>query len=192
MNKAVFIDRDGTLIKDVPYNANPALIEFLPDAIETLSALKKNKFLLILISNQSGVARGFFSVEQLEKMHDVIQQTLSNFNVKLDAIYYCPHHPEGKIKEYTIECECRKPKPGLIFKAAAAYNIDLNNSWMVGDILNDVEAGNAAGCKTILLDNGNETEWILNEKREPAFTVESWLMIAQTIVSNEKVILNNG
>lgn len=192
MNKAVFIDRDGTLIKDVPYNANPALIEFLPDAIETLSALKKNKFLLILISNQSGVARGFFSVEQLEKMHDVIQQTLSNFNVKLDAIYYCPHHPEGKIKEYTIECECSKPKPGLIFKAAAAYNIDLNNSWMVGDILNDVEAGNAAGCKTILLDNGNETEWILNEKREPAFTVESWLMIAQTIVSNEKVILNNG
>ncbi|HVX28751.1 MAG TPA: HAD family hydrolase [Parafilimonas sp.] len=192
MNKAVFIDRDGTLIKNVPYNANPALIEFLPDAIETLSVLKKNKFLLILISNQSGVARGFFSVEQLEEMHDVIQQTLSNFNVKLNAIYYCPHHPEGKIKEYAIECKCRKPKPGLILKAATKYNIDLNNSWMVGDILNDVEAGNAAGCKTILLDNGNETEWIVNEKREPAFTVESWRMIAQTIVSNEKVILKDG
>lgn len=192
MNKAVFIDRDGTLIRDVPYNANPALIEFLPDAIETLSVLKKNKFLLILISNQSGVARGFFSVEQLEEMHDVIQQTLSNFNVKLNAIYYCPHHPEGKIKEYAIECKCRKPKPGLILKAATKYNIDLNNSWMVGDILNDVEAGNAAGCKTILLDNGNETEWIVNEKREPAFTVESWRMIAQTIVSNEKVILKDG
>jgi D-glycero-D-manno-heptose 1,7-bisphosphate phosphatase len=192
MNKAVFIDRDGTLIKDVPYNANPVLIEFLPGAIEALTALKKNKFLLILISNQSGIARGFFTIEQLNQMHEVMQQTLRNFNVQLDDIYYCPHHPEGKIKEYATQCECRKPKPGLILQAAKKYNIDLNNSWMVGDILNDVEAGNAAGCKTILLDNGNETEWILNEKREPAFTVKNWRMIAQTIVSNEKVILNDG
>ncbi|MBV9962823.1 MAG: HAD family hydrolase [Parafilimonas sp.] len=184
MKKAVFIDRDGTLIKDVPYNAKPALIEFMPNAIKSLAALKKNKFLLILISNQSGIARGFFTVEQLNSMHEVIQQTLSDFNVMLDEIYYCPHHPEGKIEEFTIECECRKPKPGLILEAAKKNNIDLNNSWMVGDILNDVEAGNAAGCKTILLNNGNETEWIINEKRTPAFTVENWIMIAQTIVSN--------
>jgi D,D-heptose 1,7-bisphosphate phosphatase len=192
MNKAVFIDRDGTLIKDVPYNADAALIEFLPHAIEALGALKRNNFLLILISNQSGIARGFFTVDELKEMHWVIQQTLLNFNVWLDAIYYCPHHPDGQIKEYGIECECRKPKPGLILKAANEHNIDLSNSWMAGDILNDVEAGNIAGCKTILLDNGNETEWIINEKRMPAFTVKNWKAIATTILSNEEVVLNDG
>jgi len=192
MNKAVFIDRDGTLIKDIPYNTNTSLIEFLPYAIEALGRLKRNNFLLILISNQSGIAKGFFTIDALKKMHKVIQQTLANFNVQLDAIYFCPHHPEGKIEEYNIECDCRKPKPGLILRAADEHNIDVGNSWMTGDILNDVEAGNAAGCKTILLDNGNETEWILNEKRTPAFTVTNWNMIAQTILSNEKVILNDG
>jgi len=156
MNKAVFIDRDGTLIKDVPYNANTALIQFLPNAIESLTALKENNFLLILISNQSGIAKGLFTIDELEEMHQAIQKTLLNFNVWLDEIYYCPHHPEGKIKQYSIECDCRKPKPGLILQAAKEYDIDLSGSWMIGDILNDVEAGNTAGCKTILLDNGNE------------------------------------
>jgi len=192
MNKGVFIDRDGTLIKDVPYNANTALIQFLPNAIEALTALKEKNFLLILISNQSGIARGFFTVEQLSQMHEVIQQTLRNFNVRLDDIYYCPHHPEGKIKKYIVECNCRKPKPGMILQAAKEHNIDLSISWMIGDILNDVEAGNAAGCKTILLDNGNETEWILNEIRTPFFTVNNWKKIATTILSTEKAILNDG
>jgi D,D-heptose 1,7-bisphosphate phosphatase len=192
MNKAVFIDRDGTLIKNIPYNANPALIEFEAAAIETLRALKKNNFLLILISNQSGIARGFFTADELEEMHRALQHVLLQFNVQLDAVYYCPHHPEGKIKIYSTDCNCRKPKPGLILQAAKEHDIDVSNSWMVGDILNDVEAGNTAGCKTILLDNGNETEWMLNEKREPAFTVKNWKEIATTILANGKVILNDG
>jgi D-glycero-D-manno-heptose 1,7-bisphosphate phosphatase len=192
MNKAVFIDRDGTLIKDIPYNADTSLIEFLPNAIEALARLKRNNFLLIIISNQSGIAKGIFTIDALKEMHKVVRQTLSNFNVQLDGIYFCPHHPDGKIKEYSIECDCRKPMPGLILKAADEHNIDVGNSWMVGDILNDVEAGNAAGCRTIFLHNGNETEWIINEKRTPAFVVTNWNMIAQTILSNEKVILNDG
>ena len=192
MNKAVFIDRDGTLIKDIPYNAEPAFIQFLPQAIETLVKLKKNNFLLILVSNQSGVARGFFTIDDVEKMHGAIQQQLSQHNIQFDAMYYCPHHPDGKIQKYKIECDCRKPKPGLILQATSEHGIDLSNSWMIGDILNDVEAGNAAGCKTILLDNGNETEWILNEIRTPAFTVNNWKKIATTILSNEKVILSDG
>lgn len=192
MNKAVFIDRDGTLIKDVPYNANTALIEFLPDVIEALSALKKNNFLLIVVSNQSGIAKGFFTVDEHKEMNKSLRQILMYYEVELDAIYYCPHHPEGKIDKYTIECDCRKPKPGLILKAVKEHNIDLSNSWMVGDILDDVEAGNIAACKTILLDNGNETEWIMNEQRTPAFTAKNWNAITQTILSNEKVILNDG
>ena len=192
MNKAVFIDRDGTLIEDIPYNAEPAFIEFLPHSIEALAMLKKNNFLLILVSNQSGVARGFFTINDVEKMHEAIQQQLSQYNIQFDAIYYCPHHPEGKIWHYKIDCECRKPKPGMILQAASEHNIDLSNSWMAGDILNDVEAGNAAGCKTILLDNGNETEWVLNEIRTPAFTVKNWKAIARTILSNQKVVLNDG
>lgn len=187
MNKAVFIDRDGTLIKDVPYNANPALIEFLPGAVEALIALKKNNFWVILISNQPGIASGFFTMDELKEMNKALRQILLYYDVALDGVYYCPHHPEGKIEKYSIECDCRKPKPGLILKAAAEHNIDLSNSWMIGDILNDVEAGNLAGCKTILLDNGNETEWIINEKRTSAFTVKNWKMIAQTILSNEKI-----
>src|SRR3954471_2131790 len=111
MNKAVFIDRDGTLIKDIPYNTDPSLIVFEDNAIETLAALKKNNFLLILISNQSGIAKGFFTIDALKEMHKAIQQTLLNFNVRLDDIYFCPHHPEGKIKAYSIECDCRKPRP---------------------------------------------------------------------------------
>ncbi len=192
MNKAVFIDRDGTLIKDIPYNVEPAFIEFLPHAIETLVQLKRNNFLLILISNQSGVARGFFTLNDVEKMHQTIQQKLWKHDVQLDAMYYCPHYPYGKIAEYSFDCSCRKPKPGLIFQAANSHNIDLSNSWMIGDILNDVEAGNAAGCKTILLNNGNETEWLLNEIRTPAFTVKSWKTITTTVLANKKVILNDG
>ena len=92
-------------------------------------------------------------------------------------MYYCPHYPDGKIQKYKIECDCRKPKPGLILQAAREHDIDLSNSWMIGDILNDVEAGNRAGCKTILLDNGNETEWIWNEIRTPAFIVNNWKKI---------------
>ena len=191
MNKAVFIDRDGTLIKDIPYNTNPALIEFNAYAIETLALLKQKNFLLILISNQSGIAHEFFTINELEKMHQSIQQKLSKHKAGLDRIYYCPHHPEGKIKAVSFECNCRKPKPGLILQAAKEFDIDLNNSWMIGDILNDVEAGNTAGCKTILLDNGNETEWILKEKRMPLFTARNWKEIKSAVLHN-KVVLTDG
>lgn len=192
MNKAVFIDRDGTLIKDVPYNANTALIQFLPGAIEALALFKKYNFLLIIITNQSGIAHGYFTIDELEEMNNAVQQILKYYDIQLNGIYYCPHHPHGKIEGYNIECDCRKPKPGLILKAAKEHKIDLSNSWMIGDILNDIEAGNTAGCKTILLDNGNETEWILNKKRKPSFTAKEWQAIATTIVANSKVVLNDG
>jgi D-glycero-D-manno-heptose 1,7-bisphosphate phosphatase len=185
MRKAVFIDRDGTLIKDVPYNANPDLISLEYYAVEMLQRLKRKDYLLILVSNQSGIARGYFSEEDLYRMHQALQRKLLPYNVQLDAVYYCPHLPDGIKKEYAIECDCRKPKPGLIYKAAKRFHINLSDSWMIGDILNDVEAGNIAGCKTIFINNGNETEWLINEQRVPYCEAENLKQAAEIILKHE-------
>jgi histidinol-phosphate phosphatase family protein len=166
MNKAIFLDKDGTLVPDVPYNVNPKLVSIEKNSLEGLQLIKDSGFKLIVISNQSGIARGYFDIEKLRGVEDKIQQLLRVHNLKVDGFYYCPHDTND-------DCDCRKPNPGLILKAAQDFNIDLAQSWMIGDILNDVEAGNRAGCKTILIDNGNETEWILNENREPFFKASS-------------------
>ena len=184
MNKAVFIDKDGTLIVDVPYNINPHLIQFTEGAVQALRELKEKGYLLILISNQSGVARGFFEEAHLEKLKAALQERLRPSGAALDGIFFCPHHPQGTVPAYAIECCCRKPEPGMIFQAVATHNIDLTTSWMIGDILHDIEAGNRAGCKTILIDNGNETEWTLNERRNPTAIVKS-LPQAAALISLE-------
>lgn len=181
MNKAVFIDKDGTLIKDVPYNVDPLLITLQPYAEEALSYLQLKGFKLIVISNQSGVARGYFKVEDLDVVSETIRLLLKKSGVYIDAFYYCPHFKDGTIEEYTKDCDCRKPKPGLILQAAKEYNINLSQSWMIGDILNDVEAGRSAGCKTILIDNGNETEWSMHEKRKPHYIVKDLLQASLVI-----------
>jgi len=167
MNKAIFIDKDGTLIDDVPYNVDPALIRLQKGAIEGLIKLKSEGYLLIIISNQSGVAHGYFTEDDLEGVKRRLHEMLEIHGVEFDGFYYCPHHPNGKIEQYAVTCGCRKPKPGLIFQAADHFNVELATSWMIGDILNDVEAGNKAGCRTILINNGHETEWIMNDHRKP-------------------------
>lgn len=183
MNKAVFIDKDGTLIENVPYNADPDKIILTKGASEALKLLKQYNFKLIIISNQPGVALGYFKEKELNAVNKKIQLLLKDAKVQLDDFYYCPHLPEGNIFPYNNHCNCRKPLPGLILKAAEEHQVDLQNSWMIGDILNDVEAGNAAGCKSILIDNGNETEWILNEKRIPDFIVKEFSDAASAILS---------
>jgi len=181
--RAVFIDKDGTLIKNIPYNADPLLISFEKNVIEGLQLLDKHNFKKIIISNQPGVAYGYYKEEALEDVNMQIQKMLAAYNISIDAFYYCPHHPEGKVEAYAITCNCRKPLPGLIYKAAQDLNVDLTSSWMVGDILNDIEAGNKAGCSTILINNGGETEWIMNEHRKPNYTVEDFLQAANIICS---------
>lgn len=185
MQKAVFIDRDGTLIKDIPYNSNPELIKFEEYAIEFLQQLKEKNFLLIVVSNQDGVAHGYFTEEDVYKMHEAIRRMLSPSFVQIDAFYYCPHLLHGEIKAYALDCDCRKPKPGMIHKAAKAFNIDLDQSWMIGDILNDIEAGNTAGCKTIFINNGNETEWVLKQERTPGYEVNNLQQAAEIILKYE-------
>ena len=167
-NRAVFLDKDGTLIEDVPYNVNPDLIQLTAGAEIGLRSLTSAGYKLIIISNQSGVARGYFPELALQAVEAKLRHLLAKFGVTLTGFYYCPHHPQGK-SPYNIECLCRKPEPGLIVRAAQECKIDLSSSWFVGDILNDVEAGYRAGCQTVLIDNGNETEWVISPQRIPDY-----------------------
>jgi D-glycero-D-manno-heptose 1,7-bisphosphate phosphatase len=185
MAKAIFLDKDGTLIPDIPYNVNPDLITIVPDAIEGLKQLSAEGYLLIIISNQAGVARGYFTEDKLPAVEQRIKQLLEKQGVKLSAFYYCPHHPEGTVSRYTDDCYCRKPQPGMLLKAARDHNIDLPSSWMIGDILNDVEAGNRAGSKTVLINNGNETEWIAGTLRSPTYISNSINQAAEDILSTQ-------
>jgi D-glycero-D-manno-heptose 1,7-bisphosphate phosphatase len=167
MNKAIFLDKDGTLIADIPYNVDPEKITLQNEVVSGLKKLQDDGFKFIIISNQSGIARGYFTEDKLRVVADKMQELFSVNNLKLDGFYYCPHHPEGTVFGYALECDCRKPAPGLLLSAAADHQISLQDSWMIGDILNDAEAGNRAGCKTVLIDNGNETEWVEGPCRKP-------------------------
>jgi D-glycero-D-manno-heptose 1,7-bisphosphate phosphatase len=164
---AVFLDKDGTLLDNVPYSVEPSLVRLSPGALEGLRLLADAGYRLHVISNQSGLARGFFDEGALMLVRERIQTLLAEAGLRLDGFYYCPHLPEGRVSRYSLVCSCRKPRPGLILRAAAENGLDLERSWLVGDILDDVEAGRSAGCRTVLLDNGNETEWQLSPPRLP-------------------------
>jgi D,D-heptose 1,7-bisphosphate phosphatase len=185
MNKAIFLDKDGTLIEDISYNTDPDKIRLSPGVAEGLKLLQQKGYLLIIVTNQSGIARGYFSEEQFEKAIERLQELLADKGVIIDDIYHCPHHPEGVVPKFQVNCTCRKPYPGLLYQAQQEHTIDLSQSWMIGDILNDVEAGNSAGCKTILLDSGNETEWILDPKRLPYKIAADFMEAVQTIMEEE-------
>jgi D-glycero-D-manno-heptose 1,7-bisphosphate phosphatase len=165
--KAIFFDKDGTLIKDVPYNVDPAKVTYEPYAFESLRLLQQEGYTLIMVSNQSGIARGIFTEDKLAGLKHWLDQDFRRAGVTFEAFYFCPHHPCGIVDKYAIECNCRKPAPGMLLKAAGDLNVDLTRSWMIGDILNDIEAGNRAGCRSILINNGNETEWVGAPNRTP-------------------------
>ncbi len=180
---AAFLDKDGTLIEDVPYNVDPDQIRLAPGVGEGLAQLRAARFWLIVVSNQSGVARGLFSESALGGVEDRISELLAGFGVDLDGFYYCPHHPEGVEPRYAMTCECRKPAPGLILKAAREHAVDLDRSWFIGDILNDVEAAHRAGCRAALINNGNETEWERSPLRWPEFVAADFAAAARLIVA---------
>ncbi|MBN2181346.1 MAG: HAD family hydrolase [Sedimentisphaerales bacterium] len=151
-NKAIFLDRDDTLIKDPGYISSPEQVELLDGVTEALIKLKKLDYKLIVVSNQSAVARGIVTEKNLEKIHGRLKQLLAEKNAYLDRIYYCPYHPDGVIPKYRKESNNRKPNPGMLLAAAKDMDIDLEQSWCIGNSIRDVEAGQRAGCKTILID----------------------------------------
>ena len=150
-HKAVFVDRDDTLIVNRHYGSDPDEIELLDGVPEGLRALREAGYKLILISNQSGVARGYFDEAAVGRMHDRLQRMLDAYGAALDGLEYCPHHPDGEVVPYAVECACRKPAPGMLRRAARKHGLNLSASWTVGDIAADVEAGSRAGTRTVLV-----------------------------------------
>jgi len=181
-SRAVFLDKDGTLIEDVPYNVDPDLIRLTTGAETGLRSLHQAGYELIVISNQAGVAHGYFPEQALLAVEAQLRYLLAEIGVPLAGFYYCPHHPEGKVPGYKISCSCRKPEPGLIIRAAKDRRVDLTLSWFIGDILNDVEAGRRAGCQTVLINNGNETEWVISPQRIPHYIATDLAQAAQFII----------
>jgi D-glycero-D-manno-heptose 1,7-bisphosphate phosphatase len=167
MNAAIFLDKDGTLIEDVPYNVDPRKMVLAPHAVAGLRLFRRLGYRLLAVSNQPGLALGRFDEAGLAQAWRQLDHLLQEQGARLDGHYCCPHHPDGAISAYARACHCRKPQPGMLRRAAFEHGLDLAACWMVGDILDDVEAGRRAGCKTILIDNGNETEWKRSPLRNP-------------------------
>lgn len=159
--KAIFLDRDGTVNKHIGFLTKPEQFELLPNSEQAIKKINESGYLAIIITNQPVIARGDITDNELNEIHNKLETLLGFKGAYLDAIYYCPHHPdkgfEGEVKELKIDCNCRKPKPGLIFQAAKDYNIDLNNSWFIGDSKSDIEAGKNANCKTALIKQNENT-----------------------------------
>jgi histidinol-phosphate phosphatase family protein len=181
--RAVFLDKDGTLIEDVPYNVDPDLIRLTPGAAEGLAALHAAGYRLVVISNQSGVARGYFPEEALAEVERRLGRLLAEFGVPLAGFYYCPHHPAGSVARYAVACPCRKPAPGMIVRAARDLGIDLTRSWLVGDVPEDVEAGRRAGCRTVLIDRGQKRGWESSPGRRPDHAAADLAEAARLILS---------
>jgi D-glycero-D-manno-heptose 1,7-bisphosphate phosphatase len=157
---AVFLDRDGTIIREADYLRSTSEMRLLPRAAEAIRRLNQAGFAVVVATNQSGIARGLLSEADLEGIHDTLQRRLVKRGAKLDAIYYCPHHPEGAIHRYRRRCACRKPAPGMLLRAARELDLDLSRSFAVGDGERDVTAGRRAGCHAVLVRTGygGETE----------------------------------
>jgi D-glycero-D-manno-heptose 1,7-bisphosphate phosphatase len=189
--RAIFLDKDGTLVENVPFNVNPALLQLTWQAGQALQVFKSLGYKLIVVSNQSGIAKGLFTETALKPVENRLAERLIQYGVTLDGFYYCPHSPDGVVSRYAISCTCRKPMPGMLLRAAKEHGIDLEQSWMIGDILHDIEAGRRAGCGTVLIDNGNETEWKLSPLRTPDLKVADLFQAATLIAridAGEKLV----
>ena len=194
MKIAVFLDRDGVITQDPPHYAYRLdQLKLIPKSAEAIRLLNKNNFQVIVVSNQSGVARGYYKEKDLMKFNYALEEELKKDDAYIDAIYYCPHHPEAKIERYKINCNCRKPKPGMLKKAAKELNIDLKLSFMIGDKLSDIEAGKRAGCKTIIVKTGYGIEELKNKTincdyiaDDLYYAVKHILYLSSNIINDER------
>ena len=186
MHRALFLDRDGTLVHSFHYPSRPEHLRLYEDIGPELCSLQAMGFSLVIITNQAGIARGYFTEADLQHMHEYLTSELASLGIHLSGIYHCPHHPDGVIPELTMRCSCRKPQPGMLLRAARDLEIDLAHSWFVGDILDDIEAGNRAGCHTVLVDLGTE-RLPTYPQRHPTFVARDTLHALRTIRTVESL-----
>jgi histidinol-phosphate phosphatase family protein len=163
--RAVILNREGTLVEAGV--TDPRRVTLVPTVVDGLQTLHRHGFALIVIANEAGVAHGIYPEYALYIMQQRLRTELASHGIPLTAFYYCPHHPEGRLERYSMMCLCRKPAPGLLMRAAREHEIQLEESWLIGDVLDDIESGKRAGCRTILLDNGREALWKLSHWRVP-------------------------
>lgn len=178
---AVFLDKDGTLVRDVPFNDDPDKVELMPGVGAGLRECASAGYRLFIVTNQSGIARGLMTERGLRATMARLVALLAAEGVHLDGSYICKHYPESVVPRLRAGCGCRKPMPGLVLRAAREHAIDLGRSWLVGDILDDIEAGNRAGCRTVLVPNG-ETEWLAGPFRTPELIVSGFADAAEAIL----------
>jgi D-glycero-D-manno-heptose 1,7-bisphosphate phosphatase len=186
MNRAVFIDRDGTISEEVGYINHLSRFNLFPFAAEAIKKLNQNGWLAIVTTNQAGVARGYFTEDMIEAVHQRMVEGLARAGAKLDSIYYCAHHPTLGEGPYRLDCDCRKPKPGLISRAAEDFQIDLSKSWMVGDRYSDIELARNAGVNSAFVLTGyGRGEWEHQRgswSHQPDFVGENLLEVVDYIV----------
>jgi D-glycero-D-manno-heptose 1,7-bisphosphate phosphatase len=188
--RAVFIDRDGTISEEVGYVNHPSRYRVFPFAAEAIKSLNEAGWLAVLVTNQAGVARGYFKEDVIAAVHGLLARELERNGARLDAVYYCPHHPAVGEPPYRADCDCRKPRPGLITRAAAEHDIDLAASWMVGDRYGDVELARNAGVRAALVLTGygrGEFEYQRGAWRgEPDLIAENLLEAVREILRGDR------
>lgn len=191
MAKAVFLDRDGLINEEIwDYVRSPKDFRLIPRAACAIKRLNEVGILVVVVSNQGGIAKGHYDEDTLKSINEVMIKELSMCGARLDGIYYCPHHPEGK-GLYGIDCECRKPNPGMLIKAANDLCLNLPECWMVGDKISDIEAGSRVGCKTILVLTGYGKKMLMERERwplKPDLIRDDLYDAASTIIDNPKII----
>lgn len=187
---AVFIDRDGTISEEVGYVNHPSRFRLFPYAASAIKLLNDQGWLAIVITNQAGVARGYFSESMIATVHDNLMRELRDQDARVDAIYYCAHHPTVGEPPYRLECDCRKPKPGLITRAAEDQEIALEQSWMIGDRYGDIELARNAGVRSAFVLSGyGRGEWENQSslwKHQPDLVAENLLEAVESILRSEK------
>jgi len=193
LRPAIFLDRDGTIIKEISSAVrSPRQVKFLAGVAQALKQLGRAGYKLIVVTNQSYIARGLCRVKELEAVHRYIRQWFKRRGVVIDRIYYCPHHVEGKITRYRRRCQCRKPEPGMLKQAAREYKIKLEQSFMIGDSEKDLEAGKRVKCRTILVLTGKgktTLKEIRKKKRLADYVVPDLARAVPLILREQKALL---
>jgi len=183
-NRAVFLDRDGTINEEVGYLSRIEELKIYENAAEAIRLVKEKGFLAIVITNQSGVARGYFTEEFIITVHNKINEYLNARGTSLDALYYCPHHPKYGNEHYRKECPCRKPEPGLLLMAAEDFNIDLKSSYVIGDMLRDIDTARRVGAKGVMVKTGYGRNVVATSK--PDYIAEDLLDAAKWIIRDQE------